>query len=118
MRKHDRSVTRSVDMGENNSAILGRKGNPILRCRDLRKEQGWKDSNEGTHRITLPLLWPIVSKVLVNALTGEVGSAEIHLSDNPTYHELSVADTKICTTFAQLWQTPALTGKIDPGDRR
>jgi len=41
------------------------------------------------------------------------------ISGNPTYHELSVADTKnICTTFAQLWQTPTLTGKIDPGDRR
>jgi hypothetical protein len=27
-----------------------------LRCGDLRKEQGWKDSNEGTHRRTVPLL--------------------------------------------------------------
>ena len=39
VRKHDRSVTRSVDIGENNSAILGRKGNRILCCRDLHKEQ-------------------------------------------------------------------------------
>src|SRR5712664_3898022 len=42
-----------------------------------------------------------------------------HFIGNRTFQELSVADTKdICTTFAQLWQTPALTGKIDPGDRR
>jgi hypothetical protein len=72
VRKHDRFVTRSVDIGENDSAIVGRKGNRILRCRDLRKEQGWKDSNEGTHRITVPFLRPIVSKALANHKTGQV----------------------------------------------
>jgi hypothetical protein len=39
MRKHDRSVTRSVNIGENDPAIFGRKGNRILCSRNLHKEQ-------------------------------------------------------------------------------
>lgn len=47
-------------------------------------------------------------------------SISAHLSSNhPIYEELSAADTRdICTTFAQLWQTPARTRKTELRDRR
>ena len=57
MGKHDTSVTRSVKIGENDTAIFGWKGDSFGGGRYLRKEQSRKGGNERTHRLTVPLLW-------------------------------------------------------------
>jgi hypothetical protein len=57
MSKHDTAVTLSVEIDENDSAILRRNGDSFGCGRYLRRDQGGKGGNEGTHRATVPFAW-------------------------------------------------------------